>query len=294
MTVESNRDNQWEEIPELRGPWLGQEAPGTEPVKFCPEIFSAKEGDNRVAGIVFGPEGEEAFFTMNPPSGGNSGLMQIRMVDGIWTKPQPAPFNAQIDNDICLSPDGRRVCWRSWRPLPGMTAPEERPSLWLADRTDAGWGEPFPVQCDGELQNGWYPGIAASGTLYFSAQESPDEYCVYRAKRVGDQYEMREVIIRGMKSGGDLCVAPDESFLVVTCFSLPHFKGVGNLHVSFQTSTGEWTPLLALGSSINTELLEYCPTISAEGRRLFFCRLDRETRQASAYWVDTRLIDELK
>jgi hypothetical protein len=286
------KSNPWtSEMPELRGPWLGQGTPGSESTDFCPEILGTEQ---RVAGITFSPEGDEAFFTMNT-SVDSAKLMWMQMVDGVWTKPQPAPFNsAQIDNDICMSPDGLRLCWRSWRPLPGSTAPEERPSLWATDRTADGWSDPFPIECGGETQLAWYPSIAGSGTLYFSARKSPDEYCVYRARRTANTYETREPILCGMESGGDLCIAPDESFLVVTCFSHPHFQGVGKLHVSFRTPAGEWTPLQDIGPSINTELVEYCPTISADGRRLFFCRLDREAKHARTYWVDAGVIERLR
>jgi hypothetical protein len=281
-------------MPELQGAWFGQETPGLEPVEFRPEILSAERSGAHVAGISFGPVGNEAFFTLNTTVG-SADLMWMRMIDGIWLKPQLAPFNSlQIDNDICLSPDGQRLCWRSWRPLPGSAIAAERASLWTVDREGDTWSEPVPITCDGEIQSGWYPGIARSGTLYFSAEESPNEYTVYRANREGSQYGPRVPIIRGLKSGGDLCVAPDESFVVITCFSLPQFKGVGDLHVSFQPSPGKWTSLRNLGSAINTELLEYCPTISADGRWLFFCRLDRATRQGSAFWVDASIIDSLR
>jgi len=296
MRSSETNERLWQgDMPEIRGPWLGQPGPANMPKEFCPEIFSTARRPNIIAGVAFVPEGDEVFFTMNTPTGESSNLMQTRLHKGVWTRPRAVPFDSeQIDNDICISPDGKRLCWRSWRPLPGNAAPEKRPSLWAVDRCADGWGEPFPVKCGGEIQMAWYPSIAANGSLYFSARATPDEYRIYLARRKGNAYEAREPVICGMQSGGDLCIAPDESFLVVTCFEGPHFKGRGNQHVSFRTTAGDWTPLRNIGPVVNTELTEYCPTISADGTRLFFCRLDWDARRASTYWIDASVIEALR
>ena len=281
-------------MPELRGPWLGQGEPVTEPVEFCPEILATERS---VAGIAFSPAGDEAYFSLHTPDGASSDLMWMRMEDGVWTRPEPAPFNSdQIDNDIAMSADGERLCWRSWRPLPGNTEPETTVSLWAADRSGDGWGEPFPVECGGERQPAVYPGIAASGAIYFSRRTSPDGVSIVRAERSGKQYEAWEEILSDGKLTTDLCVAPDESFLVVTVFPGPPNSGQGDLHVSFRNPDATWSPLQGVGSAVTSELTEYCPTLSADGRRLFFCRIDREDRsvRAQAYWIDTRCVEALR
>ena len=294
MTVETN-SNLWpREMPKLRGPWLGQGAPGTELAEFCPEIIAT---ERRVAGITFSPEGDEVFFSLHGPDGTGSDLMWMQMIDGVWSRPRIAPFNsAQIDNDVCLSPDGERLCWRSWRPLPENTEPEKTVSLWAVDRIGDGWGEPSPVECNGERQPAVYPGIAANGTVYFSLRTSTEEFCIVRARRSGRQYAAWEPIISGSIPVTDLCVAPDESFLVVTAFPLPPLKGQEDLCVSFCTPDGAWTSLQSLGPAVRSELTEYCPTLSANGRGLFFCRIDREDRRvpARAYWIDTGFLEALR
>jgi len=281
-------------IPELLGPWLGQEAPGIEPVEFCPEVLRA---GRRACGITFSPSGDEAFFNEYTPGGGSANLMGMRMVGGVWSDPETAPFNsAQIDNDIAMSPDGARLCWRSWRPLPGNTESEENLSLWAVDRTADGWGEPFPVECGGHRIAPAYPGIAANGTLYFATRVSEGEYGIARAKRSGKQYEKPELLFSGDIRLGDACVAPDESFVVTTCGGLPQYSNAASLMVSFPTADGEWTPLKDLGSQINTKLVEYCTTLSADGKRFFFCRIDQEDPSVCArtYWIDTGFIERLR
>lgn len=285
-------------FPTLRGPWLGQSAPGVEAIELRPGVFSP---ENRVSGITFSPEGDEAFFSLNSPDRASAELMWTRMVREIWARPQAAPFNSeQIDNDIAMSPDGRRLVWRSWRPVPGRPELEEGVSLWASDRTADGWGKPFPIECDGERQAAVYPGIGSSGTLYFSVRtaviDGEPEYAILKARRLGHQYEAPEPVFAGLSSAADLCVAPDESFLVATIFRLPRFRGQADLHVSFRREDGTWTPLRDLGPAVRTERTEYCPTISADGARLFFCRIDREDPSvpAQTLWIGTGFIHEMR
>jgi len=276
------------EMPRLMGPWMGQGLPQNGPTKFCPEVLAT---ENPVCGITFSPAGDEAYFTWNRISANSADLMTTRMKNGVWMRPKSAFVNSdQIDNDITLSPDGKRLCWRSWRPLPGSSEPEEGSHLWAADRQDGAWSEAFPIRCDGAVQTGWYPSFARKGALYFSARSSEGTYKVVRAQRTEDQYGAVETLIDGMGSGGDICVHPEERFLIVTRFSLPRFQGIGNLTISFPQSDGVWTPLKELGPAINTEKLEYCATISADGEKLFFCRMDRSTRRAQTYWVSASSI----
>jgi len=285
----------WPEVmPELRGPWLGQTPPGPEPVEFCPELLATPR---RVTGITFSPEGDEAFLCLHTPDSTSGDLVWTRMNDGVWTQPTVAPFNsAQIDNDIVWSPDGGRVVWRSWRALPGNREPEKNLSLWAVDRTPDGWGEPFPVECGGERQSPAYTGITSDGSLYFATKLSEDEFGIARAQRSGRQYTAPEIVLRGPVRIGDACVAPDESFLIATCFGLSQYDGKASLMVSFRGSDDEWTPLRDLGPKINTNLVEYCPTLSAAGERLFFARIDVADKSAPAhtYWLDTGFIESLR
>jgi len=292
---QASQSTQWTEpMRKLRGPWLGQGEPKPVATEFCADVLGSRL---RVSGITFDPSGEEAFFSLNTPDGESADLMETRMVDGVWTNPEAAPFNSdQIDNDISMSPDGKRLIWRSWRPLPGNTDSEKGVSLWAADRGEDGWGEPFPVECGGERKAAVYPGISDDGTLYFSVRvavvDGEPEYAILRARRAGSQYATPEAVIGGLTSAADLCVAPDESFLVATIFRQPRFKGQADLHVSYQQPDGSWTELFELGDAVRSEITEFCPTISADGTRLFFCRIDREDRSvpARAYWVDARTI----
>lgn len=290
------RDEFWTDDVDARsGPWLGHDFPGQEPVELRPDILAT--GRHSFC-TVFGPQGDEFYFaTADPdPEKDMAHLAWMKMnEDGSWTLPVVAPFNSEWnDNDLCMAPDGSRIAWRSWRPLPGQSKPQERSALWIVDRKSEGWSEPRPVTCDGEVTYGGYPGISRSGTIYFAGRRSPRECCVYRARRNGEQYEAAVPILGDMQFGGDMCIAPDERFLIIACWEVPTNRGEGDLYISFRMQDGSWAPLQNLGDPINTEIIENCPMLSPNGRQFLFFRYDRATKAAHSYWVDASVLERLR
>ncbi len=64
--------------------------------------------------------------------------------------------------------------------------------------------------------------------------------------------------------------------------------GDSDLYVCFSAGGGEWSDPLNLGPAINTEGYDAIPTLSPDGRRLFF------HRDGDIYWVDAAVLDKLK
>jgi hypothetical protein len=75
-------------------------------------------------------------------------------------------------------------------------------------------------------------------------------------------------------------MSPDESF------HLFDFKE--KLYVSFRTKDGNWGRPVDLGARLNLEGGIMLPTLSPDGRYLFFCH------QGDIYWVSAKVIDELR
>jgi hypothetical protein len=94
---------------------------------------------------------------------------------------------------------------------------------------------------------------------------------------------------------GDMCVAPDESFLVISCWRRPDNNGERDLYISFRNKIdGSWTKLINMGKIINNEHNENCPMISPDGKYFFFFRYDPTTKKAMTYWIDIKIIENLK
>ena len=94
-----------------------------------------------------------------------------------------------------------------------------------------------------------------------------------------------------------MLVAPDESYLIFSSRDRAGY-GSGDLFVSFRTADGGWTEPKNMGSTINTDELEFCPMVSPDGRWLSFSRRYGDscptTTDAEIYWMDASIIEALR
>ena len=302
---------------DVRVPYLGQEPPGTEPVLFAPGIVSTPTGEWSMAAA---PDGLEIFFGLAAEDQGYI-LHTIATDDGQWTDPTVASFSGEFsDFDLTMSPDGNRLYFTSMRPTEAGGEALENPDIWYVDRTDDGWGEPVrfdaPINTeDREL----YPSESRDGFIFFFSSRPGGfgKSDVYRAPFRDGEYGEPENLgetINSEASEGDVCVSPDGDYLVFTS-TRDEGYGEGDLYVSFRTADGGWTQGVNLGDRVNTEHLEFCPSISRDGKYLFFTSnrpkameiTDRTTvRQElgaqprsgrpdiDIYWMDAGFIEEFR
>ena len=175
-------------FPVLKGPYLGQTPPGQTPEIFAPGILNTKA--KGAFCTVFSPGLDEFYFVYYDRGVDRSGgLHRMKLADGRWSEPDWLPFSEYgRDNDMCLSADGNRMVFRSWRGLPDGKAPESHSWLWVSDRSQDGWGEARPLRCGGEVVRTGYPSLAENGTLYV-AHRREGILGIYRSELVGNAYQ---------------------------------------------------------------------------------------------------------
>jgi hypothetical protein len=287
------------DFPVLKGPYLGQKPPGMMPVVFDNGVLS----NNNIGAFcsVFSPDGNEFYYVRFIKDVDGSGrIYWTQRVNNIWVKPKPAPFGSDYpENDMRISPDGSTIFWRSWRPLPGSNNQEDRSCIWYSNRLEDGWSNPQPIKCAEEYLHAGYPAVTNKGTLYFPTRrnDSYGEGDIYRSRFINGEYTIPENlgdIVNTQYSEGDLCVAPDESFLIVSCWNRPDNRGVSDFYISFRNSNGEWTRLKNMGEPVNSDMEENCPTLSPDGKYFLFNRRNVDTGESNIYWVSIRIIEELK
>jgi len=64
-----------------------------------------------------------------------------------------------------------------------------------------------------------------------------------------------------------------------------------DLYVSFKEQDSTWAKPINLGDAVNTNVNEKSPSITPDGKYLFFGR-DEEDGYANIYWVSTEVITE--
>jgi|GEM_PF-549874 len=287
------------DFPTLTGPYLGQDPPGR-----IPEVFLTGLLNTVTTGAfcnVFTPEMDQMYFTYyQRAENAVSGIAWIRRVDGVWTRPEILGFSSGDfdDNDMCLLPDGNTMIFRSRRPLPAGRRPENT-FLWYVTRGEGGWSAARPLLCGGEPVRTGYPSASGSNTLYFSHRQK-GRLGVYRSKRVNGEYQTPEYVITLFSQDyihGDLFVAPDESYLIVSGRDPEGKIGskILDLNILFKRSDGSWGCPVNMGPDINTRAAgENCPAVSPDGRYFFFHRYDRQKKRGNMYWVDAGIIKTLK
>lgn len=307
------------DAPILKGEYLGQKPPGMEGKLFAPGIMSTGMPE---LNAVFFPGGKEVIYSVGVGEM-KWAMVMIREVDGIWTKPEIAPFSAEYGGvDPFVSFDGNRVYFCSNRPhLQGEGAREDY-DIWYVDRTDTGWSEPVnmgaPVNTDAHE---FYPSFTQEGTMYVQSRRKGGigQSDIYRLEFEEGEYVTAECIPEPINSPGfegDAFIAPDESYIIVSTYR-PE-KNIGrsaDLYISFHAEEGSWSDLINMGESVNGAGGENCQILSPCGKYLFYTSRrykDRKTTPlmtyddilaawtksqnglGDIYWIDARIIEELR
>ena len=276
--------------PELSGPYLGQPAPGMQPVVFAPELISLS--DERELNAVFSPNGRIFMFTRSV-DGVLKMYFSYQRDDGTWQEPRMAApsktYPGHGDADMAFSSDGAWVYFISNRPLAGYSL--ERYNIWRSRVTRHGLTTPEPL---GPHINGpgheLYPMLVADGSLYFSAEreDSIGGRDSYRAQYRDGEFESPVSLGAGINSEqneGDIYVSPDESYAIHVSADRPGGLGGADLYISFRQDDGSWGQGIHMGEGINSQEADYCPMVTPDGKFLFYTQGD------DLRWVDAGIID---
>lgn len=241
------------------------------PDLFEPGLLSTADYELNAA---FSPSGDTLLFTRS--AFGHwwmTVFLTTREGDG-WSAPQVAPFSGRYsDADAIYSPDGTAVYFTSDRPLEtGDSAGAY--NLWRVSVGEGGFGEPVPlpepIRSEG---NEFFPAVARSGALYFSAvrEGAVGGYDLFRAEPDGDGWTEPVPLpqtVNGSGSEIDVVVDPAERFLVFAAYGRDDSLGDGDLYVTFRTADG-WTAAENLGAPVNSAAREYAPGLSPDGEYLY-------------------------
>ncbi len=270
--------------------------PGIAARLFAPGIISrSREEGSYAERPVFAPDFRECYFDVNNYKSRTFTSFVMHYRDGEWTKPEPAFFVRYGGFQASLSVDGQRLLFTAPSPSNAKVV-----GIWMARRSQQGWAEPTfldpPVNRGSDAR---FPCITARGTLYYSCVTNDTKASrpgVCRARTVNGRFEAVDKI-PGLQSTadlifGDFYVSADESYLVIYS-TLPDGLGQGDLYVSFRRADDTWSAPRNLGPAVNTKGYDFAPSISPDGRFLFFTR-DRGDKQGDVYWISSEIIERLR
>ena len=281
----------------LTGPYLGQLPPGETPGIFALGIVCTGK---YVLNAAFSPDHKE-FFYATLDADRNYTILQMREVEGRWTRPRIAPFSGtHSEADPFIAPDGRRLFFPSNRPLSSGGEPVEDYNIWVVERTGEGWGgarplEP-PVNLPGSMEI--YPTLTRDGTLYFSSDREGGRggSDIYRSRwEQGGGFGEPENLGRTINTQDrefDAFIAADESFLIFSAYGRSDGLGQSDLYISFRQGDRRWSKPVNLGDPINSRQSEFTPIVTPDGKYFFFT--STRLGQGDIYWVEAAVLEKYR
>lgn len=258
----------------LKMDYLGQKIPGLKPEVFAPGLVSTK--DHKEFGGTFSPDGKEFYFNRD------GDIMVCRLEKSGWTAPEPASFNSEhMDHEPHITADGSKLFFGSNR---------EEYGIWMTERSDKKWGEPFPVG------SGMYVTTSRKGNIYLTSFEGKDGALV-RTGLVNGKFTAHEGLKGGVDSPFDdwhPCIAPDESYILFDSNRPGSHQGEGayDLYVCFRNEDGTWGDAVNIGKKLNIQAENICASISPDGKYLFYNSINGDSWDI--YWVDAKVIHDIK
>lgn len=268
--------------------YLGQPRPSETPKIFAPGLL-ADPGMFVLGRVAFSRDGKEFYYSQNNSweSSENAKMKMVRFADGHWGK--PAVINSHFVTPT-LSLDGQVLYMRKANNMN---------NVWQSRRTGSTWTSPAPFL---ERTFGVYDFMPTiSGNAYVGSEPSPGDV------KYGSTYVFSlltftngDVSVRSLGQplnakgwNGDLYVAPDESFLIVSANETKNFES--ELHISFRRPDSTWTAPVSLGTQINSGLAHrWGQYVTPDGRFLFYCHGTSE-KDCAVWWVRfDRLLETLR
>jgi Tol biopolymer transport system component len=221
------------------------------------------------------PDGNEIYFTVSSPKSTFQTIVYSKRVkSNQWSKPEIVSFAGQFsDLEPALSTDGKTLYFASNRPITGATPKDF--DLWKIQRVGDSWGTPENLGATINTESDeFYPSITKSGNLYFTAQYKSGigREDIFVSAPVNGVYQKPTVLDSAVNSKAyefNAFVSPDEKYILFTSYGRKDDTGGGDLYVSVKDGNNKWKPALNL-RELNSSQLDYCPSVSPDGKVLFF------------------------
>jgi len=265
---------------------LNDQIPTDTPLVFGQGVISTNDYE---FAITFSPKMEEIYFTRRKAEERNN-IFVTKLVDGQWTEPEIAFFSSDEtwDFEPHINPKGDILYFGTNRSL-NDTIPSSGLHEWHLKKIKDGWSQPMLLEELNRERFIMYVTAADNGNLYFNSEEKgadpKDELSIYYTINQKGKYTDYIKMGKGINSGSMIAhpfIAPDESYLIFDG-ERPSGYGDCDLYISFNEN-GVWTQSYNLGPEVNTEQCEMTPSVSPDGKYLFFHRGGEDS--GNIYWVD--------
>lgn len=192
-----------------------------------------------------------------------------------WSQPKLAAFSHPNYNDAdpFLTKDGQRIYFISKRPTQASDKNLDF-NIWYADRKNNAWTtpKPLPKPINSDDFDEYFFSISNKGNAFFASSRSGGEgsFDIYTTKILGNntfsEPENLGKPISTKKYEFDPYISPDERFII---FSISENNN-SSLYYSYKDKSNNWTTPQNLGREINISNQDFAPSLSPDGKFIFF------------------------
>lgn len=321
-----------QQLTDLYGDYLGQTPPGDTPVVFAPGIIS-KSSLEHSAAIFSSDGNEVYWCSHEFPLNRNKAkLWFMTRINNRWTKPEIlTPFgdsNRWIKPEFsppfvdslqisCVNPflsiDGKRLYFFvvyfgvnrnkviKNGVSPSLSIGYINSESFVIEKQDNGWSKPQSVNLVTNIADS-HPDqltFTSDGTVYFIAGHGPsinNTTSIFKSKLKNGNYlpaDSLPACINSPSLDWTPYIARDDSYLIFSS-NRHNSNDAGDLYISFHDINADiWSEPINMGEPINTWAQERFPTVSPDGKYLFFTRWT-ENNHMDIFWVSAKIIDRLR
>ena len=267
--------------------YLEQKTPDLIPEIFAPGIISINGRYEH--GISFSPDLEELYFGANYENQDPS-IYFSKLEGKKWTNPKRANFTKGKkigEMHPFVNPNGTIIHFAAHD---AFTLPHHKESVktWFVKRLGNSWSD--AKQLDSPINDDFvfYSNEAKNGDVFYTNMSKRK---MYYAPKINDKYpEVYEVGTGGFHG----FISPSQDYLLVNARNKENDNRKSDIYVYFKKKEGEWSKAINLGGEVNSNFSETCPSITPDGKYLFFSRYNEEGGLSNLYWVSTEVIEKLR
>ncbi|GAB4242718.1 MAG: hypothetical protein Tsb0034_20260 [Ekhidna sp.] len=266
--------------------YFGQKPPGLTPEVFAPGLVSITGRFEST--ISFSPDLHEMYFESKYENQASQ-IYFSKLIDDRWTSIKKANFtkgNKKEEMHPFVSPDGKRLYFTAF----DSAFSDEQ--IWYVNRLENTWSEATKLNSPINDDMVFFANHAKNSGLYYFNLSQFKTY--YATNQNGKFIEPQEVDI---VVGHHAFVSPNNDYLLSTARNKEIENRKDNdIYVHFKYKDGTWSDPINLGSTVNSNFSEKTPSISPDGKYLFFGRDERDIEPglSNIYWVSTDVIEKLR
>lgn len=208
----------------------------------------------------------------------HSAICYATKMNNKWIRPRVAEFSGKyMDIEPVFHPDGR-LFFCSNRPLPNEETASDYNIWFVSHNNDGSWSDPQALDTIVNSEaNEFYPSFTNNGDIYYTCSKLGGKGAedLWTSKFENGNFQKAINLGDSINTANfeyNAFIHPNGNYLMFTSHGWGEGMGGGDLYISFRKDDGTWATPKNMGTKVNTSAFEFCPSLSPDGKTLFFTR----------------------